>query len=147
MIGNLGGMEIGLILILILVVIGPERLPGYAAQIGRLIRELRAMAKGATTQLKAEMGDDFEELRQFDPRQYDPRRIIREALSDEPPAAVQRSAAVASGAAGAAAGAAAMTPGPGAPQPGTGEDFAFRHAQATAQVTDSRDVPFDDEAT
>ena len=32
------------------------------------------------------MGPEFEDInwRQFDPRQYDPRRIVREALMDRP---------------------------------------------------------------
>ncbi|PFG19113.1 twin-arginine translocase TatA/TatE family subunit [Serinibacter salmoneus] len=154
--GNIGGMEIGLILILVLVVIGPERLPGYAAQIGRLVRELRAMAKGATSQLKAEMGDDFEELRQFDPRQYDPRRIVREALADDPPASAARAQATSAArarAAGArtagagAMGAAAAAPAEPAGPAGTREDFAVRHADGIARTTGDRPVPFDDEAT
>jgi len=66
------------------VVLGPERLPQYAQQLTRLVRELRRMAVGVTEQAKAELGDDFDldELRRLDPRQYDPRRIIREALTD-----------------------------------------------------------------
>jgi sec-independent protein translocase protein TatB len=44
------------------------------------------MAKGAETRLRDEMGDDFDavEWKNLDPRQYDPRRIIRDALKDEP---------------------------------------------------------------
>ena len=66
------------------VVLGPERLPTYAAQLGRLVRELRRMAQGATASVRNEMGPDFDDIdwRKLDPRQYDPRRIVREALSD-----------------------------------------------------------------
>ena len=66
------------------VVLGPERMPQYAAQLGRLVRELRRMAQGASAQVRNEMGPEFDEIdwRKFDPRQYDPRRIVREALSD-----------------------------------------------------------------
>lgn len=74
---------IGLIAIL---VVGPDRLPGYAAQFARLITRLRDMARGAETRLKDEFGDDIglAELKKLDPRQYDPRRIIRDALNDNP---------------------------------------------------------------
>ncbi len=43
------------------------------------------MANGAKTQISEEMGDDFQELdwKKLDPRQYDPRRIIREALQED----------------------------------------------------------------
>ncbi|HEV7564953.1 MAG: sec-independent protein translocase protein TatB [Microbacteriaceae bacterium] len=70
-------------------VLGPERLPHYAAQLGRLTRNLRDMANGAKDRMRDEMGPEFEEVdwKKLDPRQYDPRRIIREALlEDEEPA-------------------------------------------------------------
>lgn len=65
--------------------VGPERLPHYAAQLARLVRSLRDVANGAKERLKDEMGDEFDEVewRKLDPRQYDPRRIIREALLDD----------------------------------------------------------------
>ena len=66
------------------VVLGPERMPQYAQQLGRLVRELRRMAQGASQQVRNEMGPEFDDIdwRKFDPRQYDPRRIVRDALSD-----------------------------------------------------------------
>ena len=43
------------------------------------------MTENAKTQLKEELGDEYEEVdwRKLDPRQYDPRRIIREALVED----------------------------------------------------------------
>lgn len=74
---------IGLIAVIL---IGPDRLPGYAAQFGRLVRSLRDMANGAKDRMREEMGPDYDDVdwKKLDPRQYDPRRIIREALTDEP---------------------------------------------------------------
>ena len=71
--------------------IGPERLPSYASMFARFVRTLKDMATGAKERIKEEMGDDFDEdeWRQLDPRQYDPRRIIRDALSDAPEPAAQ----------------------------------------------------------
>ena len=71
--------------IIALVLIGPERLPGYAAKLGQLVRSLRDMANGAKSRLREEMGPDFDDVdwRQLDPRQYDPRRIIRDALLED----------------------------------------------------------------
>jgi sec-independent protein translocase protein TatB len=71
--------------------IGPDRLPGYAAQLARLVRSLRAMADGAKDRMREEMGPEFDEVdwKKLDPRQYDPRRIIREALVDDPPTTVK----------------------------------------------------------
>lgn len=66
-------------------ILGPERLPGYAKSLANLVKSLRKMSESAKTQLKEELGDEYEEVdwRKLDPRQYDPRRIIREALADE----------------------------------------------------------------
>ena len=66
-------------------VLGPERLPHYAAQLAKLVKQLRRMVDGAKEQLSQEMGDEFSEVdwQKLDPRQYDPRRIIRDALLDE----------------------------------------------------------------
>lgn len=72
---------IGLIAVFL---IGPDRLPIYSAKLARLIRSLRDMASGAKDRLREEMGPDFDEgeWKKLDPRQYDPRRIVREALVD-----------------------------------------------------------------
>ena len=76
---------IGIVAVFLL---GPEKLPHYAAQLGRLVRQLRDMANGAKDRMRDEMGPEFDELdwKKLDPRQYDPRRIIREALIDDSPA-------------------------------------------------------------
>jgi sec-independent protein translocase protein TatB len=70
-------------------VIGPERLPAYSAKFGQFVRKLKEMSSGAKDRIKEELGEDFdeEEWKKLDPRQYDPRRIIREALLDDGPSA------------------------------------------------------------
>lgn len=66
------------------VVLGPERLPEYAQSLARLVKQLRRMAQGASAQVREELGPEFDDIdwRKLDPRQYDPRRIVREALAD-----------------------------------------------------------------
>lgn len=75
-------LVIGVIAVFLL---GPERLPHYAAQLARLVRSVRQMANGAKDRLREEMGPDFDDVdwKKLDPRQYDPRRIIREALVED----------------------------------------------------------------
>ncbi len=80
---NISGEEFLILVFVALVLIGPERLPQYAEQLARLVRTLREMMAGAKTSLKEELGDDYAELAKFDPRQYDPRRIVREALVED----------------------------------------------------------------
>lgn len=81
---GISSSDVVVLVVVAAVVLGPERLPHYAQQLGRLVRELRRMAHGATEQVRAELGPEFDEVdwRKLDPRQYDPRRIVREALSD-----------------------------------------------------------------
>ena len=78
---------IGIIAVFLL---GPERLPYYASQLARLTKTVRGMANGAKERMREEMGPDFDEVdwKKLDPRQYDPRRIIREALVEDEPVPV-----------------------------------------------------------
>lgn len=87
MIGTLHGGEIVLLILAALVLLGPSRLPGYAAKLGQGVRYLRDMAEGAKGQIKEELGPGFEDIdwRQLDPRQYDPRRIVKDALASPGP--------------------------------------------------------------
>ena len=77
--------------------IGPERLPRYAEMLARFTVRAREFMRGARTRVKDEMGPDFDDVdwRKLDPRQYDPRRIIRQALLDDPPTATVTAAGVA----------------------------------------------------
>lgn len=77
--------------------IGPERLPRYAEALARFTNRSREFLRGARSRVKEEMGPEFDEVdwRKLDPRQYDPRRIIREALLDDPPTATVRAAGAA----------------------------------------------------
>ena len=81
---DINGWEFVILVIAALLVIGPERMPEYAAKLAKLVRQVRAMADTAKVQLREQMGSEFDEIdwKQYDPRQYDPRRIVREALTD-----------------------------------------------------------------
>lgn len=97
---NITGWEFILLIVLAVVILGPERLPEYAAKLGRLVRQAKGMAESAKGQLREQMGPEFDDIdwRQYDPRQYDPRRIVREALLDDSP--LDAEAPVAGGAQG-----------------------------------------------
>jgi len=49
---NIGGPELLIILLVALVVLGPERLPGAARQVGRTVNQLRSMAQGFQQELE-----------------------------------------------------------------------------------------------
>jgi len=80
--------------VLAVFLLGPERLPGYASKLAQLVRTVRDMADGAKTRMRDEMGPEFDDVewQKLDPRQYDPRRIIRDALLDGPDAPPKPSA-------------------------------------------------------
>lgn len=120
-----------LILVVAALLVGPERLPRYAEALARLTMRVREWLQGAKTRVKEEMGEDFDDVewRKLDPRQYDPRRIIRDALLEDAPVATVK--AVSAGAAIAAT----ATPRP-VPVP-----------DAAAEATAASGVPFDSEAT
>lgn len=86
-----------LIAVLALLLIGPERLPAYARRLGEWARRARDYLGGARERMRDEMGPEFDDIdwKQLDPRQYDPRRIIREALTEPSPSAPARESAYA----------------------------------------------------
>ena len=90
-----------LLLVVAALLIGPERLPRYAEGLARFTQRAREWLAGARSRVKEEMGDDFDDVewRKLDPRQYDPRRIIRDALLEDAPVPTVQAAAVGTAAA------------------------------------------------
>lgn len=134
-----------IIAVIAVFLIGPDRLPGYAAQLARLVRSLRAMADGAKDRMREEMGPEFDEVdwKKLDPRQYDPRRIIREALLDDPtPTATTVTAAASSSTSGANA---AGASGSGEPSSRRSVESAYEKRQR--RLGKGRPAPYDVEAT
>jgi len=86
-VGGISGWEGVVLLIVVLLVVGPDKLPEVTAQFAGWVRQARDFMREAKTSLKDEFGDEFSDLRSLDPRQYDPRRIVREALMEDAPAA------------------------------------------------------------
>lgn len=82
---GVNGGEILIILLVILLVVGPSRLPEYAEQLKNLVRFLKRRASDAKSSVVRDFGEDFSDVdwRKLDPRQYDPRRIVREALMED----------------------------------------------------------------
>ncbi|TFI43318.1 Sec-independent protein translocase TatB, partial [Micrococcus endophyticus] len=81
---GINGSELVILVVLAIVILGPDKLPEYTRMLTEWLRTLRDKAEGAKTQFKEETGTDFDEVdwRKYDPRQYDPRRIIRDALRE-----------------------------------------------------------------
>ena len=82
---GIGLPELMIIMIVAVVVFGPERLPDLARQAGRFVRQVRNLAQNAQTQLREELGPEYADLKLTD---LDPRQAIRkhilEAMEDDP---------------------------------------------------------------
>jgi sec-independent protein translocase protein TatB len=77
---GLGWGEVGVLLLLALFVVGPERLPGLAADAGRTLRTLRRQVKGLTDDIKTELGPEFADV---DLRSLHPRTFVQKHLLDD----------------------------------------------------------------
>ena len=104
---DINGGELLIIVVLAVLLIGPERLPGYAAQLASLVKRGKRLLQDTKARVDTELGPEFKDVdwSKLDPRQYDPRRIVRDALmdDDDAPAPAPRAATAAGGAAAAAA--------------------------------------------
>ena len=67
-------MVIGLVALL---VFGPDRLPDFARQAGRMVRQVREFTKHARDDIRAELGPEYAD---FELTDLDPRRAIRKHI-------------------------------------------------------------------
>jgi sec-independent protein translocase protein TatB len=85
MFGDVGFGELIGLAILALVLVGPDRLPSFAADAAKLIKKIRSYALSATDQIKDSLGTVYENLK---PEDLHPKNFIKkqlnEALADEP---------------------------------------------------------------
>lgn len=59
--GNLGGLEVVVILLVALVVLGPKKLPDAARQVGRALTELKRISGGFQKEMREAMQDPIVE--------------------------------------------------------------------------------------
>ncbi len=79
--GGISSWEALVLGLLVLVLVGPDRLPTVMEHAARWLAKLRSFIRGARAQVSQELG---EELDLGSLRQYDPRAVLRDSLfSDE----------------------------------------------------------------
>ncbi|WP_279582323.1 twin-arginine translocase TatA/TatE family subunit [Fodinicola feengrottensis] len=87
MLDNLDFTKVILLLVVAMLVVGPQRLPGLIESAARLLRGARDMARTANTQLQQELGVDL------DVTDLNPRTFVRKHLltddDDEMPCSVR----------------------------------------------------------
>lgn len=74
---GVGLPEMAVILLVAVIVFGPDRLPDYARQAGRMVRQLRKFAQAAQQDLRDELGPEYADLKLTD---LDPRVAIRKHI-------------------------------------------------------------------
>jgi sec-independent protein translocase protein TatB len=77
---HVGIGELLMIGVVALFVVGPQRLPKYAADAGRMLRQLREMARQASASVKEELGPEFADVEIAD---LHPRRFVRKHLFED----------------------------------------------------------------
>jgi len=82
---GVGLPELAVIAFVAVLVFGPDKLPEFARQAGRMARKAREFANDARDELREELGPEFADL---DFKDLDPRTIVRkhiiEAMNEDP---------------------------------------------------------------
>jgi sec-independent protein translocase protein TatB len=74
---GVGLPELAVIAFVAVLVFGPDRLPEFARQAGRLARQVRGFANQARDELREELGPEYADL---ELRDLDPRTIVRKHI-------------------------------------------------------------------
>ena len=82
---GISGPEFLVIVLVAVIVVGPQRLPEYARKLTQAVRRLRVFLDDAKEQIAEEVGPELADLNLSDlnPRNYDPRKIVRDALGED----------------------------------------------------------------
>lgn len=77
---DVGAPELLVLVVIAVILFGPEKLPEFARKAARVIRYVRSMAGNAQQQLKDELGPDFSDV---DVRDLNPKAFIQKHLLDD----------------------------------------------------------------
>lgn len=85
MFSSVGWGEMLILLAAALIILGPERLPGAVSWTMQSIKKVRDYATGASSQLRDELGDDFDQIREplsqiNELRQMSPKNVVTKHL-------------------------------------------------------------------
>ncbi|MBO0844105.1 MAG: Sec-independent protein translocase subunit TatB [Nocardioides sp.] len=76
---GVGLPELAVIAFVAILVFGPDKLPEFARQAGRMARSLRTFANQARDELRDELGPEYADL---DLRDLDPRTIVKKHIME-----------------------------------------------------------------
>ena len=76
---GIGLPELMVIVVVAIVVFGPDRLPDFARQAGRMVRQVRKFTESARDEIREELGPEFSD---FELTDLDPRRAVRKYINE-----------------------------------------------------------------
>jgi len=76
---DIGLPELMVIFVVAVIVFGPDRLPDFARQAGRFIRQVRQFTQSARDDIRSELGPEFAD---FELTDLDPRKAVRKYVQD-----------------------------------------------------------------
>ena len=76
---GIGLPELMVIVVIAVIVFGPDRLPEFARQAGRFVRQVRQFTQTARDDIRTELGPEFAD---FELTDLDPRRAVRKYIQD-----------------------------------------------------------------
>jgi sec-independent protein translocase protein TatB len=76
---GVGLPEMAVIAVVALLIFGPDRLPEFARQAGRMVRQVRQFSQAARDDIRAELGPEYAD---FELRDLDPRRAVRKYIDE-----------------------------------------------------------------
>jgi sec-independent protein translocase protein TatB len=76
---GIGFAEFMVIGVVALLVFGPDRLPDFARQAGRMVRQVRHLSRQARDDIRSELGPEYSD---FELTDLDPRRAIRKHIME-----------------------------------------------------------------
>ena len=74
---GVGLPEMAVIIVIAMLVFGPDRLPEFARQAGRMLRQVRNFSQSARDDIRSELGPEFAD---FELTDLDPRRAVRKYI-------------------------------------------------------------------
>lgn len=76
---GIGLPELAVIIVIAVLVFGPDRLPDFARQAGRFLRQVRSFTQSARDDIRTELGPEFSD---FELTDLDPRRAVRKYIAN-----------------------------------------------------------------
>ena len=76
---GIGLPELAVIVVIAVLVFGPDRLPDFARQAGRFLRQVRSFTQSARDDIRTELGPEFSD---FELTDLDPRRAVRKYIAN-----------------------------------------------------------------